>query len=279
MFDEGYATGTIELTKITLHAMFDAALEAEYIIKNPVSKSVKCKVREKAGTRVLSISEQQEFLRYSVHKMYDTAYRLVLQTGLRVGEIGGLKWSDIDFNTKILSVNRTLLQDKKKGGFYFGEPKSKDSKRKIPLSEEGISILKEQKLLQMKNRMKSSNWTDKAEWSDLVFSTINGQPVGVSTFNTMLKRITNNINKDRKVNAKINNEVFAEFKTFTMHSLRHTFATRCIESGMKLKVLQTILGHSGIQITMGTYVHVMDEELEKEMKKIQGNLNGVVQVS
>lgn len=277
MYDDGYATGTIEQTKITLHAMFDAAVDAEYIGKNPVSKTVQCKVRDKAEARFLSVSEQEDFLVYSAQKMYDTAYRLVLRTGLRAGEIGGLRWSDIDFNNKVLSVNRTLLQDKKKGGFYFGEPKSKESKRKIPLSKKGIAILREQKILQMKNRMKSNRWSDNADWADLVFTTVNGHPVGASTFNTMIKRIINNINADRKINAEINNKTFVEFKKFSMHSLRHTFATRCIEAGMKPKVLQKILGHSTIQVTMDMYVHVMDEELEKEIQKVEEN--SVVNVS
>jgi integrase len=70
---------------------------------------------------------------------------LILQTGLRCGEVGGLKFEDIDFDKKVLYVNRTLLQAKEKGGFYFGKPNSKTSVREIPLIDLAIEILKNQK--------------------------------------------------------------------------------------------------------------------------------------
>lgn len=115
-------------------------------------------------------------------------------------------------------------------------------------------------------KCKSSNWTESDEWQNLVFTTINGNPVGASTFNTMIKRIVNNINADREAVSKINNTTYNRFEKFTMHSLRHTFATRAIESGIKPKVLQKILGHSSITITMDLYVHVTDDEFKTEIE-------------
>ena len=140
MFDSGkYSNGTMELAQITLHAIFKGAVENEYILKNP-AEGIKCKYRDndEYERRVLTIDEQKVFKEYSKNTLYYNAYCLVLVTGLRVGEVGGLQWSDIDFENKCLYVRRTILQDPKKGGFYFGTPKSKQSKRKIPLVDEAI---------------------------------------------------------------------------------------------------------------------------------------------
>lgn len=261
-----YSVGTIKLTRITLHAIFQAATDNNYITINP---AVNLKVNEDISDeekerRVLTKNEQSVFKEYSKNTMYNNAFCLVLETGLRVGEIGGLKWSDIDFENKVLKVKRTMLQDPKKGGFYLGNTKSKASNRIIPLTNEAISILNNQREQQNKLKFKSKNWHK--EWDDLVFTTINGNPVGSSTFRTMMIRIVNNINCDRKLNSK--NEDFVEFEYCYMHSLRHTFATRCIENGVQPKTLQKVLGHSTITTTMDLYVHATDEHVFEEMKKM-----------
>lgn len=266
MFDSGkYSNGTMELTQITLHALFKGAVENDYLQKNP-AENLKLKRRDNDSEerRVLTRQEQKIFKEYSKNTLYHNAYCLVLETGLRAGEIGGLQWNDIDFENGVINVQRTILQDAQKGGFYFGTPKTKKSKRKIPLTNEAVSILNNQKLLQNKLKMKSKNWNN--NWSGLVFTTVNGNPVGSSTFRTMMIRIVKNINLDRKCNAGKN--IYEEFKHCYMHSLRHTFATRCIENGVQPKTLQKILGHSTISTTMDLYVHVTDEQIFSEMNKM-----------
>ncbi len=266
MFDSGkYSNGTMELTQITLHALFKGAVENDYLQKNP-AENLKLKRRDNDSEerRVLTRQEQKIFKEYSKNTLYHNAYCLVLETGLRAGEIGGLQWNDIDFENGVINVQRTILQDAQKGGFYFGTPKTKKSKRKIPLTNEAVSILNNQKLLQNKLKMKSKNWNN--NWSGLVFTTVNGNPVGSSTFRTMMIRIVKNINLDRKFNAGKN--IYEEFKHCYMHSLRHTFATRCIENGVQPKTLQKILGHSTISTTMDLYVHVTDEQIFSEMNKM-----------
>lgn len=263
MFDSGkYAQGTIELTQITMHALFDGAVENRYIVTNPASKlKLKTRSPEQEERRVLSRDEQRIFKQYSQHALYYNAYCLVLETGLRVGEIGGLQWSDINFEDKTMYVQRTILQ--KKGGFYFGVTKSKLSTRIIPLTNEAINILHEQQILQKKLQLRSTCWQH--QWDGLVFTTINGNPVGGSTFRNMMARIIRNINIDRELE---NPDNFVEFKDCTMHSLRHTFATRCIENGVNPKTLQKILGHSTIQVTMDLYVHVVDDYMFSEIEKM-----------
>lgn len=268
MIEDGkYAYGTIELTAITLHALFKSAFENGYIVRNPAD-SLKIKKRDinddENDKRVLTRNEQKEFIQYAKKSIYYNAFSLVLETGLRAGEIGGLQWSDIDFESGFLYVKRTLLQDSKKGGFYFGVPKSKTSKRKIPLTENAKAILYDQQKLQYKLKNQSIKWHN--EWNGLVFTTINGNPVGASTFRITMIRIVKNINKDREADAL--GKTYNIFEHCYMHSLRHTFATRCIEKGVQPKTLQKILGHSSIQITMDLYVHVTDEHLEEELDKM-----------
>ncbi|RKI83904.1 site-specific integrase [bacterium 1xD42-87] len=266
MFDSGrYSNGTMELTQITLHALFKGAVENDYLQKNP-AENLKLKRRDNDNEerRVLTRQEQKIFKEYAKNTLYNNAYCLVLETGLRAGEVGGLKWSDVDFENGVINVQRTILQDAQKGGFYFGTPKTKKSKRKIPLTNEAVSILNNQKMLQCKLRMKSKNWN--SYWDGLVFTTVNGNPVGASTFRSMMIRIVKNINFDRQYNAQ--NGLYEEFQHCYMHSLRHTFATRCIENGVQPKTLQKILGHSTLSTTMDLYVHVTDEQIFSEMNKM-----------
>lgn len=91
------------------------------------------------------------------------------------------------------------------------------------------------------------------EFKDFVFINKKGMPTKNSTYDVHIAKLTK----------------MAKIKNFSMHTLRHTFATRCIEAGMRPKTLQQILGHSSINITMNLYVHVTDEEKTKEMKKFE----------
>lgn len=265
MCDKGYARTTIDHAKVTLHCLFKDAVDSKYLNSNPASRlKTKITVPEMEERRVLTLSEQAEFLQFASGTQYCNAYLLVLETGLRVGEVGGLQWEDIDFDKKNLRINRTLLQNSKRGGFYFGNPKSKNSRRDIPLTEKSIQILKDQKRQQEMMKFKSKAWTDDERWNDLVFTTVNGKPVGESTFAQMLRRICKNINDAREMNGQTES-----FDHVYMHALRHTFATRCIEAGMKPNVLQKILGHSTILTTMSLYVHVTDDERFSEIQLLE----------
>lgn len=176
---------------------------------------------------------------------YEKQFRFILQTGLRTGELVGLKWDDIDFENKTLTVSRTMEYRYKVGEWRVGPPKSKAGYRTIPLTDEAIRILKAQK--EKNSKIKVIN----LEWADQVFLCRKGEPVKNSTYDTALFKICDKVG----------------IKKFSMHVLRHTFATRCIEAGMMPKTLQKILGHSNIGITMNLYVHVTEEK-HKEIELV-----------
>ena len=150
----------------------------------------------------------------------------------------GLKWKDVDLKSKTIQIRRSMEYRYSAKKWRIGEPKSKSGYRTIPLTEEAVAILKKQK---EKNKRISEIST---EWEEFVFLCRKGTPVKNSTYDTALFKICDK----------------AKIPRFSMHILRHTFATRCIEAGMKPKTLQMLLGHSNIGITMELICYILLEE-------------------
>lgn len=254
MADEGYKTTTIYQIRIALYNMMDFAKENDVIINNPCKKSVKSDMGKPSDKKeALTIDVQKKFLEGATGQSYENQYRFVLQTGLRTGELVGLKWDDIDFENRTLTISRTMEFRYKVGEWRVGPPKSKSGYRTIPLTDEAIRILKAQK--EKNSKIKVINM----EWADQVFLCRKGEPVKNSAYDTALFKICDKVG----------------IKRFLMHVLRHTFATRCIEAGMMPKTLQKILGHSNIGIMMNLYVHITEDEKNKEIDLVADALNVV----
>lgn len=249
---DSYCNSTIKQTGHTLYGMFDSAVENELIFRNPMTKTVRCTSgKESKPIRVLTVEEQKLFLETVKSTSNYNQYALLLQTGLRTGEMIGLRWSDIDFEKKVIHISRTMEYRYSVGEWRTGEPKSKSGYRDVPLTQEAIHILEEQK-----EKLKNISPT-LPEFSDMVFLSRKGEPTKNSAYDTKINYYCKKAN----------------IPNFSMHTLRHTFATRCIEGGMRPKTLQIILGHSNIGITMNLYVHVTEYEKVKEMENIQEILN------
>lgn len=232
--------------------MLEFAKENDVILSNPCKKSVKSDMGKPSQKKeALTIDIQKKFLEYATGRSYENQYRFILQTGLRTGELVGLKWEDVDFEKKTVKIQRSMEYRHSVGEWRIGEPKSKSGYRTIPLTDESIRILIAQK---------EKNGCIKViqkEWSDFIFLSRKGEPVKNSAYDTALFKICEK----------------AGINKFSMHVLRHTFATRCIEGGMMPKTLQKILGHSNIGITMNLYVHITEDEKQKEINKVSCALN------
>lgn len=254
METENYAGSTMEQTRITMYNMFDSAEENEVILSNPVKRSVKCPKKTDKKNKVLTVLEQRLFLEAAKGTSNYYQYQLLLQTGLRAGELIGLKWDDIDFNKREISIRRSVGYDYTSKEYVVGEPKSASGYRVIPMTQLAYNILNE-KNRQIKNNQNSGKVS---EFTDYIFVNKNGVPTKNTSYDAHIRKIADK----------------AGIEHFSMHTLRHTFATRCIEAGMKPKTLQKILGHSNINITMNLYVHVTDDEKKSEMKKLEAlNIN------
>ncbi len=254
MADEGYRTSTIYQTRIALFNMLEFAKDNEVILSNPCKKSIKSDMGKPSQKKeALTIDVQKKFLEQATGQSYENQYRFILQTGLRTGELVGLKWNDVDFENRTVKIQRSMEYRHSVGVWRVGEPKSDSGYRTIPLTDEAVRILMAQKEKNKKIKVIPM------EWSEYIFLSRKGEPVKNSTYDTALFKICEK----------------AGINKFSMHVLRHTFATRCIEGGMMPKTLQKILGHSNIGITMNLYVHITEEEKQKEIDMVACVLNVV----
>ena len=265
--DADYAGSTIRQAYITMGTMFKAAKMNDLIAKHPMDGVRFSKpVRAVDDIHYLTREEQRLFLETARRSHNYNQYALILETGLRTGEMIGLTWDAIDFERQTLTVNKTLEFRHAQKVWRAGPPKTQQSYRTIPLTDKAYDILKEvwdsrsgrkespllsQTLEYMDRR---TGVTSRLVMRDLVF--INwrtGEPAKNSSYDTHLYKLCDEAGINR----------------FCMHALRHTYATRAIESGMQPKVLQKLLGHASIKTTMDRYVHVTDETLDQAIKQFQ----------
>lgn len=249
MDGEGYAGWSMVRTKATMNAMFSDALENELITSNPVTKGVKCPKKPKKSTKVLTLDEQSRFLDVAKDRANYSHFLFVLQTGVRSSELRGLRWDDIDFKNRIIHIRRNVIHDSKNSRFITGELKTSSGERDIPMTQVAYDLLMSIKRNKARQRQKVISF----EFADHVFLNRNGNLISNSNYDRNLEKICDK----------------AGIKKISMHTLRHTFATRCIESGIKPKTLQQILGHANISVTMDLYVHVTEDEIQKEMQKFE----------
>ena len=170
----------------------------------------------------------------------------MLHTGMRMGEINALQPSDVNLKFKTVEVCRTITKNEKDVAVLGEDTKTAAGNRLLPLSEAAQAIFKE--VLE--------NYTPNP--SKLIF-TANGAPISTNQVNMELQRL---LKKYEIIDESVPGKV-------SLHSLRHTYATRCIESGMSAKVLQELLGHTDIKITMNTYCDAFEQLKTADISKVE----------
>lgn len=223
-----------------------------YIESNPMLDIIRPKNQEKEEYEAPYYDKKllNKFLN-AVEKTNDmqqiAAFRLLAYTGLRKGELHGLRWKDIDFHRGILSVKRVLTRGEN-NNYYFQSPKTKSSIRDISLDDQTIDIVNHYRMAQKKELFKFGHNTNNPD--QLVFTDIHNNHLKLEYFNRKLTKIIKEHNLPH----------------MTIHGFRHTHCSLLFDAGEQIKVVQNRLGHSSSETTMSIYNHVM-----KNRKQETGN--------
>lgn len=266
-----YAIGTIQLFQNLIYPAFQMMVDDDLIRKNPCKgcmKDFNNKSQYNSKTP-LTKEEQEELLRYvKQDKIYSRYYVLIafmLSTGCRIGETIGITWDDINLIEKYVKIDHQLIYKKQNGKFKFFIDKPKNGEERIiPLQNEIVTILKRYKQ-ETFFVCKSCNY-EVDGYKQFVFFNNNMKPhqpsVIVKAFHTL--RDIHNQEKD-------DNEI--ELPDFTPHTLRHTYCTRMAENGIDIKVLQEVMGHKTLAVTMEVYNHITNDRCQKEIQRVNSVLN------
>ena len=272
--DKHLKISTIKTLAITLNPMFETLVRDDIIRANPtkdVMKSIKQENNYSPTKRhSMTIDEQEAIIRYMsespVYGRWVNLFVFMLSSGLRVSEVCGLTWSDIDFENGTLSVNRELMKRSLNGtyGYHVSVPKTKGSVRTIPLLPDArLALTRHKKSM---DHIKNDFVLDGL--SGFVWLTKDGVPLNHQNVDGVLNRVVDAYNRDESRNAtKEGREPFLVRK-ISAHSLRHTCATRLCEATDNVAFVAAYLGHSNIQTTLNIYAECQPDFMQRTAEEI-----------
>jgi len=252
----GIGDRTVEIAGITAHKLFKAAVDLEMIPRNPADNAAVREARPKARAPVPTVwtaEETRAFLDAQRDDRLFGLWRLAAMTGLRRGELAGLRWGDVDLDAGTLRVTATRVVV----GYRVveSEPKTEKSRRTIGLDPATVAALRQHRARQAAERLAAgAAW----EGSEHLFADALGHPYHPQRLTQMLA-----------ARAKA-----AGLPAVKLHALRHGHATHALEAGVPMKVVQERLGHSSIAITSDTYSHVSAAVDQAAAAKVAASVDG-----
>ena len=225
-----------------LNLAFEYACDMEYIEENPCARVRRTKVEAKK-IEAFTIDEQRaiemEISRSNDRRLHGIL--LCLYSGLRIGELLGLIWNDVDLDRGVIKITKTVYREKDESGMWqlcVDTPKTKASDRVIPLPEYIVAMLRQ------------DYETAKTPY---VVENKKGERMSIRSYQYIFEKLTER----------------AGVRKLNFHALRHTFATRAIECGMDIKTVADIMGHKNASITLNRYAHCMLDHKIEMMQKLQ----------
>ena len=254
---DGASGRTVQMIHAVLHHALDQAVKWGLLGRNPADAVVRPKSR-RTEMKVLDDMQVRTLLLIAKGSRYEVLFQVAVTTGLREGELLALKWSDLDWKTRRLQVQRQVQRQKGKGIVYT-EPKSAAGRRSVVLGTGTIEKLREHfQTQQLERQVVGDQWQD----HDLIFPSVVGTPLDHRNVLKVFKEFL----------------VQAGLPKVRFHDLRHTAATLMLQEGVHPKVVQERLGHSDISLTLNTYSHVLPS-MQEEAAEAVDNLITLIDVS
>lgn len=281
--EKGLELNTVDTIHTVIHPVFSMAVRDDVIRKNPAS-GVLADIKKESGKNkgirhALTIEQQRVFMKYMIEEEqfnhWIPIFTILLGTGCRVGEFIGLRWEDVDFKQKVISINHSIAyvcygkEDGRKSHYAISLPKTEAGIRYIPMTDEVYDVFKAEYYRQQENGFSQFSIEG---MSGFIFTNRCGRIYNQQTLNKGLKRISENYNQKELIDAKKQKREPIILPHFTCHQLRHTFATRLCESTSNLKAIQDIMGHANIETTMDIYAEATVGAKQKAIENLSNNL-------
>ena len=276
--EENLSIGTVKCVQAFLVQVFEAAVMDSLIRSNPTRHVVRsinrlCRTESKV-MRALTIKEQEAFINFVYNsqrfKQWGPLFTVMLGTGMRIGEAISLTWDDCDFDHGVISVNHTLSHCHNDDGVRMAvitPPKTKSSVRTIPMLNDVRDALL---VLREKSKEKNKPNPKVGNYSGFVFVGGRGAILGQGAVFGVLKSIINTYNAEEEERAKKEGDEPFLLPNFGPHVLRHTFCTRFCENESDIKVIQEIMGHKDIGMTMNIYNTATKERVANSFTNLEG---------
>lgn len=264
--NEGKSPKSLRHYYSILKMCFDDAIMCRHISLNP-TRNLKLPSMRRKELNIMTKEEQLVFEGFMKKYRMGTAYIVLVNTGLRAGELSGLTWKDVDFENKALYVRRGMQKittydddfNKIKRERKVTDVKTENSYRVVPMLDKVVRILQEYKKKVQTEQEELAELGEGFKEDDFIFKTKYNHPIT----SEYLRKTCQGI-------CKSNN-----FRKVGIHELRHTFATRSIEAGIDLRVLQEILGHASYSTTADIYVHILGQVKLSQMNRLEDYLTDI----
>ena len=279
MMSDGIGVTTIKDALGSLRECFESAKNNGLIAINPCFDIILPEKTDSKQRRFLTVDEQKKFLETAEteYAWYYPMLKVMLLTGMRISEVGGLCWSDVDYENDIIHIRRALYSQYEYGERHlrFTTTKTINSVRDIPMMADCKKILKLQKKNQdrIKKELGKRYRSEYEEGlSDLVFTSSMGSAATIYNVAPIINKIVQSINLREDYESVQENREPVYMKPVSPHALRRSFCTRCFEAGMNIKVVQKIMGHNNYATTANIYTEVMPDKMNEEIELFNSKL-------
>ena len=279
MMSDGIGVTTIKDALGSLRECFESAKNNGLIAINPCFDIILPEKTDSKQRRFLTVDEQKKFLETAEteYVWYYPMLKVMLLTGMRISEVGGLCWSDVDYENDIIHIRRALYSQYEYGERHlrFTTTKTINSVRDIPMMADCKKMLKLQKKNQdrIKKELGKRYRSEYEEGlSDLVFTSSMGSAATRYNVAPIINKIVQSINLREDYESVQENREPVYMKPVSPHALRRSFCTRCFEAGMNIKVVQKIMGHNNYATTANIYTEVMPDKMNEEIELFNSKL-------
>ncbi len=281
--DKELQINTLETINTILHPTFQLAVRDDIIAKNPTDGAYAEVKKRNGGVRklkhALTVEQQRRFMEYVKNSpVFDGWYplfTLLLGTGCRIGEMVGLRWDDVNLETRMIDINHSLTyyprsNQSYKCEFRVSKPKTDAGNRVIPMMEPVFQVLQQE----YERQQEEGFCETKIDGiSNFIFTNRFNSPHNPAAVNRAIKRIVDACNAEEEVAAKKEKRKAVIVPRFSCHIFRHTFASRFCENETNIKVIQQVMGHSDVSTTMNIYAEVNNTTTQESLEQLSRKLN------